>query len=136
MVVACSYYGCYNRKGKESYKKYVRKTNQKRKPRCKNNEESSSKTFSFHRFPSNAERRKLWAVAVGRMGADGNLWMPSPSSWLCSDHFRACDYKPLTDGKIKKLLKSTAVPIPVHSSRFIQMESKTGPLGATKMISE
>ena len=80
--------------------------------------------ISFHRFPKKAEKLRLWVVAVGRMGPDGKLWMPTPHSSICSDHFRPCDFKPSTDKRIRTVLKPTAVPIPVRSSGFNQMESQ------------
>ncbi len=45
--------------------------------------------IKFHRFPSDPERRMLWAKAIKR--ADPNkptdLWLPSDNSRICSTHF-------------------------------------------------
>ncbi|XP_076333658.1 THAP domain-containing protein 1-like [Tachypleus tridentatus] len=37
---------------------------------------------SFHRFPTDPERRSRWIAAVKREG-----WQPTSASRVCSDHF-------------------------------------------------
>ena len=48
---------------------------------CSNNPVKDS-NLSFHRFPSDTERKDKWANAVRREG-----WKPTSSSVLCSVHF-------------------------------------------------
>ncbi|XP_064454825.1 uncharacterized protein LOC135366106 [Ornithodoros turicata] len=43
--------------------------------------------ITFHRFPKNEVRRKLWEAAVGRSLGRENEWRARPSAQLCSDHF-------------------------------------------------
>ncbi|XP_037535154.1 THAP domain-containing protein 6 isoform X2 [Nematolebias whitei] len=45
--------------------------------------QTRSNGITFHRFPKDKERRKQWETAVRRKGVSA-----SPSSMLCSDHFR------------------------------------------------
>ncbi|XP_064469635.1 uncharacterized protein LOC135384360 [Ornithodoros turicata] len=48
---------------------------------------STTKGYRMFRVPWNVESRKRWAAAIGRLGRDGKLWMPSTNSRLCSEHF-------------------------------------------------
>lgn len=48
--------------------------------------------ISFHLFPVNAERRKMWEIAVHREG-----WKPSSTDRLCSKHFQTGKPSPNPD---------------------------------------
>ena len=52
---------------------------------CTNHHANS--TVSFHRFPAEPERRKLWVLACKRINADGSKWTPSQHAVLCGAHF-------------------------------------------------
>lgn len=68
---------------------------------CNNN---SEKGFSLRRFPSDAKRRTLWIIKIGRKN-----WKPSPYSHICEVHFAENMWeKPRINGKRK--LKHNAVP--------------------------
>ncbi|KAG1699379.1 hypothetical protein GQR58_005524 [Nymphon striatum] len=58
----------------------------------------------MYRFPSNPDRRKVWETNVKRIG-----WTPTPSSYLCEEHF---EYHQFENGRVdgKKKLRSSALP--------------------------
>ncbi|XP_051988843.1 uncharacterized protein LOC127648291 [Xyrauchen texanus] len=66
--------------------------------------------LTFHQFPwKDPERLKLWLLAIRW---DVNTPMEKiERSRLCSEHFTSEDYEP-EKGKPRRLLKSSAVPIP------------------------
>ena len=44
-------------------------------------------------FPRDEGRKKLWIIAIKRLGEDGKkLWQPSNTSLVCGDHFLPDDY--------------------------------------------
>ncbi|XP_076352715.1 uncharacterized protein LOC143248168 [Tachypleus tridentatus] len=57
MVITCVAVGCQNRQGRDPGK-------------------------SFHRFPTDPERRSRWIAALKREG-----WQPTTACRVCSDHF-------------------------------------------------
>ncbi|XP_039680308.1 THAP domain-containing protein 5-like [Perca fluviatilis] len=71
--------------------------------RCKNTQ-SKDATVLFFRFPlCDPVRLKQWLTNMGR-----KKWTPSASSHLCSMHFEEDQF--LSDSKVNKRLKTTAVP--------------------------
>ncbi|KAM9717770.1 THAP domain-containing protein 6 isoform 1-T2 [Menidia menidia] len=49
--------------------------------------ETRSHGLTFHRFPKDIEQRRVWETAVRRAG-----FSATPSSMLCSEHFRPEDF--------------------------------------------
>jgi len=50
-------------------------------------------------FPKNADLRQKWRVAVRRIDpVTKKLWKPGPADRVCSDHFRASDFKTTLTG--------------------------------------
>ncbi|KAK0145095.1 DNA transposase THAP9 [Merluccius polli] len=83
---------------------------------CSNerNNKTKEKGITFHRFPSNVERRQAWTQALRREG-----FVPCPRSLLCSSHFRSLDFD--RTGQTVRLRES-AVPsifnFPKHLSKL------------------
>ncbi|XP_068630585.1 THAP domain-containing protein 1 [Battus philenor] len=76
-------------------------------PNCKNSSGKASKNkdgITFHRFPRDKQRKKLWDVAVNR--EEG--WSSTPSSTVCSEHFAPNDFN-LTESGLRRLA-SNAIP--------------------------
>lgn len=48
---------------------------------------SSARGYKMFRIPWNKDRRKMWAIAIRRRTADGELWIPGDSARICSQHF-------------------------------------------------
>jgi len=59
--------------------------------------------LSFHEFPADIPRRKLWLQVIGRED-----WKPGDKAKVCSMHFQLDCYR--ETALAKKLLKNTAVP--------------------------
>jgi len=59
--------------------------------------------LSFHEFPADIPRRKLWLQVIGRED-----WKPGDKAKVCSMHFQQDCYR--ETALAKKLLKNTAVP--------------------------
>ncbi|XP_078523923.1 uncharacterized protein LOC144792652 isoform X2 [Lissotriton helveticus] len=60
---------------------------------CKNQYQAAGKDgggrpFTFHKFPKDPERRKVWVAAMCRTTKSGLPWSPTSHSTLCSAHFR------------------------------------------------
>ena len=88
MVISCSYFGCTNRQT-TAYKRKKKKINQTKcdsetdtasevermeeDDNCRKNTEQSQIRVTFHRFPKDPDRRKMWALAVNQKGPDGKL---------------------------------------------------------------
>ncbi|XP_026329014.1 THAP domain-containing protein 2-like [Hyposmocoma kahamanoa] len=67
---------------------------------CKNTSAKTSKNkdgITFHRFPRDKERRRLWEQAVDRRD-----WTSTASSTVCSEHFEARDFY-LTESGLRRL---------------------------------
>jgi hypothetical protein len=68
------------------------------------------------KFPSDPKLNKLWRIAVKREGPNKGLWVPSPTSTVCGNHFKSEDFRePVASyvgvgGKKKRLLTHHAVP--------------------------
>ena len=77
----CSSVGCHNREAKDSRKNGL----------------------TFHSYPKDESRRKLWANAVRRQN-----WQPTNSSYLCSEHFKPTDFKENSTNMRK--LKDDVIP--------------------------
>ncbi|XP_013387706.1 uncharacterized protein LOC106156822 [Lingula anatina] len=61
--------------------------------------------LSFHKFPEDPERRKIWIVRIRR--DEGTLFQITPSTKVCSSHFLPEDFK---WSPVRKVLNSTAIP--------------------------
>ena len=99
MVISCSYFGCTNRqvtsyKRKRKKKKIVQTRSTASETdtasetegmdldledndSCRTNIVQSPIKITFHRFPKDPDRRKMWALTVNRKGPDGKLWQPT-----------------------------------------------------------
>ncbi|XP_076121935.1 THAP domain-containing protein 6-like [Alosa pseudoharengus] len=83
---------------------------------CSNerNKKTKEKGITFHRFPSNGERRQAWTQALRREG-----FVACPRSLLCSSHFRSLDFD--RTGHTVRLRESTVPSIfnfPKHLSKL------------------
>ncbi|XP_075530676.1 uncharacterized protein LOC142563880 isoform X2 [Dermacentor variabilis] len=72
----------------------------------------STTGISYHLLPVDANRKKLWEEATGRS-------LP-PYARVCSAHFCASDYLPLSKHYKRRRLKRTAVP-----SLFVRTRKRT-----------
>lgn len=64
--------------------------------------------YTVVRFPTDAIRRKQWAVKLRRVDTrTGRLWQPGSSAVLCSKHFNDDDFYYQWG---RKLVKRDAVP--------------------------
>ena len=86
---------------------------------CSNNPVKDP-NLSFHRFPSDTERKDKWANAVRRKG-----WKPTSSSVLCSAHFTRDQFQVPPGLKQRARLHPTAIPtiFPSHPV-YLQPEAK------------
>ncbi|MBN3280180.1 THAP2 protein, partial [Polyodon spathula] len=50
--------------------------------------DTAKRGITFHSFPKDPLRRKLWKAAVRRRTPDKKLWEPGKNSFLCSKHFK------------------------------------------------
>ncbi|KAK6488496.1 DNA transposase THAP9 [Huso huso] len=50
--------------------------------------DTAKRGITFHSFPKDPLRRKLWRAAVRRRTPDKKLWEPGKNSFLCSRHFK------------------------------------------------
>ncbi|KAJ8286843.1 hypothetical protein GJAV_G00043940 [Gymnothorax javanicus] len=74
------------------------------------NRADGRKEISFHRIPSDKQRKRLWVRAIKRIDAvTKKLWVPSKYDVLCSEHFREDDFY-TSKHRHLKMLKKTAVP--------------------------
>ncbi|CAB4022717.1 DNA transposase THAP9-like [Paramuricea clavata] len=74
--------------------------------------ENENKTYTaFHRFPLKDERHlEKWENIVKRARNDGQQWRATRHSYICSNHFEACDYTILPSSTGPCRLKKYAVP--------------------------
>lgn len=95
MVLKCAFPGCLNREKPARVRKSALPT-------------PPDDRLTFHTFPLNdPERLTLWLLAVQR---DVDLPLRYVKQMkLCSEHFSPDDFRPGL-GKIRRFLKSTAVP--------------------------
>lgn len=49
-----------------------------------NNRENKNEAITFHRFPADENRRRMWISRVNRLDDEGNMWQPSAHHKLCS----------------------------------------------------
>ena len=100
MVTSCVAYGCRNRDAKI-------KNKGKRLLFCRlfflaNYFISIFVAISFHRFPTDLTKRKIWEQRMRR-----KYWVAKPTNRLCSEHFDDSCFK---QGKKYKVLVRNSVP--------------------------
>ncbi|KAM4704258.1 THAP domain-containing protein 7 isoform 1-T3 [Rhinophrynus dorsalis] len=90
---------------------------------------SKRKGITFHRFPKEEARRKLWVLAVScSHAAVGSDWTPSIHSSLCSQHFQDKQFD--RTGQTVRL-RDTAVPTIFSSVNGSKMPRHCSALGCT-----
>ncbi|XP_030588404.1 THAP domain-containing protein 6-like isoform X2 [Archocentrus centrarchus] len=87
--------------------------------------ETRSHGITFHRFPKDKGLRKQWELATRRKG-----FSASPSSMLCSEHFRPEDFDRTGQSvrirygavttRTSQTSKKALEPLPVHCSQVVQ----------------
>lgn len=74
-------------------------------------------------FPKDVDLKKKWLIAMKR-----DQWAPTPSSMLCSKHFKEEDYDCSGWSSMKKLKADDAVPsIFDFPSHLVLVEKKARP---------
>ncbi|CAH2319627.1 THAP domain-containing 7 isoform X1 [Pelobates cultripes] len=107
MVRSCSAANCFNRQTSLSRRKGI----------------------TFHRFPKEDVRRKLWVTAVSLSHeAAGSEWTPSIHSSLCSQHFQDKQFD--RTGQTVRL-RDTAVPAIFATVGISEMPRHCSALGCT-----
>lgn len=78
-------------------------------PQCTSNtQRKANENLSFHKFPEDVERQRLWIRAIRRdVGKDFNL---NKHTKICSLHFTESCYELQTLYRVRRRLKSDAVP--------------------------
>ncbi|XP_044746575.1 uncharacterized protein LOC123308097 [Coccinella septempunctata] len=71
-------------------------------------DKNSYPNLSFHRFPGDDEKRRIWASLLGWSSI-----CPKKLIFICSDHFDSNDLVTRAHGKV--YLKRDANPLPQHS---------------------
>ncbi|XP_046860657.1 THAP domain-containing protein 2-like [Xenia sp. Carnegie-2017] len=112
----CCAYGCTKRKKKVNEEDDELNRSSSEGP--SDDETSIKRQFprTFHRFPADLERRKVWIKNIHR-----ERWTPSSTSRLCSDHFLESCFD--RSGKVVKLQRDA---VPTRFKLFPQhMKKKT-----------
>lgn len=73
------------------------------------------------RFPKNDDLNLKWRRAIRREGPNQSLWQPSKYSVLCQHHFKSRDFVVSPFERLRKTLKSNAVPS-VFQFNDVEME--------------
>ncbi|KAL3282124.1 hypothetical protein HHI36_005321 [Cryptolaemus montrouzieri] len=85
-------------------------------------------TITYHSFPKDADLRRKWIKATGRIN-----WEPSTTNtYICSEHFRESDYIiepkpgefPDAPTQLKRVLKKNAVPSQLLGSIMVAGDSE------------
>ena len=99
---------------------------------------STDTSLSFHRFPADVDRRKLWVAAIRRdVGRDFTI---TGNTRVCSSHFKECDFLTATSintALVNRRLRTSAVPsvfswsVPVKSRRTLTRLTTTSGCGSS-----
>lgn len=97
---------------------------------------STDTSLSFHRFPADGDRRKLWVAAIRRdVGRDFTI---TGNTRVCSSHFKERDFLTATSintALVNRRLRTSAVPsvfswsVPVKSRRTLSQITTTSCCG-------
>ncbi|XP_018426529.1 PREDICTED: THAP domain-containing protein 2-like [Nanorana parkeri] len=92
---------------------------------CSNNSKRDS-NVTFHRFPSNPERRKLWLSLLNR-----EHFIPSLHTFLCSKHFEETCFD--RTGQTVRLRANTIPTIFIYPDHMLEKITLVKKAAATKL---